>query len=382
MGGTFDQRFVRVRDAFERGFLEDGELGASVAVMIDGELVVDLHAGHMDKAKTRPWTADTIANVFSVTKAWTSTMAHRLVDQGKLDLDEHVAHYWPEFAVSGKETIRVIDLLDHRAGLPAIRDLLPPEALFDWSAMTTALANETPWWQPGTKHGYHAVTFGWLVGEIIRRVSGKSPGAYFSEEIAIPLGIDAHIGLAEKEDVRCTELRFMKRDSGAGTTFIESLMADPSGMRARAFTNPPSLITRQIEQTRAWRGAQLPAVNGHTNARALARFYGALARDGELDGVRVLEKDSIDRLRVERSRGADAILGIETRFGYGFMLSLPESAFGPNEGAFGHPGLGGSVGFADPKARIGFGYVTNMLGSSMLIDPRAARLISALYASL
>lgn len=380
--GAFDERLARVHETFERGFTDHGELGASVAVMIDGKLAMDLHAGFMDKAKTRPWTADTLANVFSVTKAWTATMAHRLVDQGKLDLDTPVASYWPEFAANGKERIVVHSLLDHRAGLPAIRDLLPPEALFDWNAMTTALANEAPWWDPGTKHGYHAVTYGWLVGEVIARVSGKSPGAYFSEEIAIPLGLDAHIGLAEKEDVRCTDLRFMRRDPNAGPSFAERLMADPEGMAARAFSNPPALVIPQIAQTRAWRGAEIPSANGHTTARALARFYGSLARGGELDGVRVLSPNAIDRLRQERSRGHDAVLGIETRFGSGFMLSLPQASFGPNEGAFGHPGMGGSLGFADPKMRVGFGYVTNMLGSSLQIDPRAARLIDALYASL
>lgn len=386
--GHVDARFARVREVFEASFApsagSERERGASVAVVIDGKLVVDLHGGFMDKAQAQPWTDDTIANVWSVTKAWTSTMALRLVDQGKLDLDRPVASYWPELGRHGKGDLRVRELLAHRAGLPAIRDLLPPEALFDWEAMTSALANETPWWPPGTKHGYHAVTFGWLVGELIRRVSGKSPGTFFRDEIAGPLGIAHHamMGFGPEEDPRCAELRFSKRDPNGPPTLVDKLMAAPESMAARAFSNPPALVIPHIALSRAWRGAELPAINGHTNARALARFYGALARRGEIDGVRVLSSTLATELAKEHSVGHDAILDVETRFGLGFMLNLPHASFGPNEGCFGHPGMGGSVGCANPEARVGFGYVTNMLGVHILVDPRASRLIDAVYASL
>lgn len=382
MHGTVDGRFSRVRDVFAEGFASHGELGAAVAVTLDGELVVDLWEGFADRAKTRPWNESTLANLFSVTKAWTAVCALRLVDEGKLDLDRPVAAYWPEFAQGDKGTLPVRALLDHTAGLPAIRDLLPPDALFDWSAMTTALAKETPWWTPETKHGYHAVTYGWLVGEVIRRVSGKTPGAYFRDHVAGPLALDAHIGLAEAEDARCSELRFFPRDAGAPPTFAQTLMAAPESMAARAFTNPAALVMPNAALTRAWRGAELPAINGHGTARANARLYGALACGGAASGVRVLEAETITRARAERSRGEDAILGVPTRFGLGFMLTEPEASFGPNESAFGHPGVGGSLGFADPEARIGFGYVTNMLGVHIHIDPRAQRLIEALYASI
>ncbi|MDB5218290.1 MAG: hypothetical protein JWO86_6217 [Myxococcaceae bacterium] len=382
MQGTVDSRFSRVRDVFAEGFVAHRELGASVAVTLDGKLVVDLWDGFMDKAKTRPWTESTIANVFSVTKGWTAICAHRLVDQGKLDLDRPVADYWPEFAQGDKSDLRVRALLDHRAGLPAIRELLAPEALFDWSTMTAALAKETPWWTPETKHGYHAVTYGWLVGEVIRRVSGKMPGVFFRDEIAGPLGIDAHIGLDAADDARCADLRFLRREPGSSPTFAQRLMTAPESMAARAFTNPAALVMPDIALSRAWRGAELPSINGHGTARANARLYGALACGGALDGVQVLTSASIDRARTERSNGEDAILGVPTRFGLGFMLSEPEASFGPNDGAFGHPGMGGALGFADPKARIGFGYVPNMLGTHIQLDPRAMRLIDALYASL
>jgi CubicO group peptidase (beta-lactamase class C family) len=382
MHGTVDARFSRVRDVFAENFAAHGDVGAGVAVTLDGKLVVDLWDGFSDKGKTRPWTESTLANVFSVTKGWTAVCAHRLVDQGKLDLDRPVAAYWPEFAQGGKSELPVRALLDHRAGLPAIRELLPPEALFDWNAMTAALAKETPWWTPETKHGYHAVTYGWLVGEVIRRVSGKTPGAYFRDEIAGPLGLDAHIGLAAEDDARCADLRFIRRAKDASPTIAQRLMAAPESMAARAFTNPAALVMPDIALSRAWRGAELPSINGHGTARANARLYGALACGGVIDGVRVLSRESIDRARAERSNGEDAILGVPTRFGLGFMLSEPEAAFGPNEGTFGHPGMGGALGFADPAARIGFGYVPNMLGTHIQLDPRAMRLIDAVYASM
>lgn len=382
MNGKVDARFSRVRDAFAEGFASHGELGAAVAVTLDGELVVDLYEGFADRARTRPWTESTLANLFSVTKAWTAVCALRLVDEGKLDLDRPVAAYWPEFAQGDKGTLPVRALLDHTAGLPAIRDLLPPEALFDWSAMTTALAKEVPWWAPETKHGYHAVTYGWLVGELIRRASGKSPGAYFRDHVAGPLALDAHIGLAEAEDARCSELRFLPRGPHAPPTFAQRLMSAPESMAARAFTNPAALVMPNVALSRAWRGAELPAINGHGTARANARLYGVLAGGGAAGGVRLLEPGTLARARTERSRGVDAILGVPTRFGLGFMLTEPEASFGPNESAFGHPGLGGSLGFADPEARIGFGYVTNMLGVHLHVDPRAQRLIEAVYASL
>ncbi len=373
--GDVDPRFSRVRDALAECFSMN-ELGAAVAVVVDGRLVVDLCAGHTDGARSKPWTQDTLVNVFSTTKGWTSACVHRLVDQGRLDLDRPVAHYWPGFAQADKGRILVRSLLDHRAGLPAVRTPLPPEALYDWRAMTSALAAETPWWEPDTQHGYHAITFGWLLGELIRRVTGKTPGRYFREEIAGPLGLDAHIGLAEIDHARCAELRPARRDPEQGRTLFERIAAEPESMTARAFTNPITIALPQSFASREWRAAELPSVNGHATARAVAGLYGAIAAG------RLLSRESVERAGTETSYGEDAVLGVTTRFGLGYMLSQPGEAFGPSPGSFGHPGAGGSVGFADPSLRLGFGYVTNRMGTRILLDPRAKLLIDAVYASL
>jgi CubicO group peptidase (beta-lactamase class C family) len=382
LDGECSPRFSRVREVFAASLAAGVELGAAVAVTKDGAPVVGLWGGFTDKARTRPWEADTLVNVYSTTKGLLAACAHRLVDQGKLDMYAPVARYWPEFAQAGKGGITVGMLLDHRAGLPAVRETQPPEALFSWEAMTTALAAETPWWEPGTKHGYHPFTFGWLVGEVVHRAAGKMPGRYFADEIAGPLGLDAHIGLAEADDARCSDVRSAPRDPAMGTTLFERLMAEPESMATRAFTNPVSMVLPGTVTSRAWRGAEIPAANAHVTASAVARFYGALARGGEVDGVRVLSEQAIARCLAERTRGLDLVLDVETRFSLGYMLSVPGAMFGPNSRVFGHPGAGGSVGFADVDARIGFAYVTNRMGAHLQIDPRATALIDAVYASL
>ncbi len=381
ISGTCDARFARIRDAFAENFATRGDLGGAVAITLDGAPVVDLWGGHVDKERATLWQKDTLVNVFSTTKGWVAACLHRLCDQGKVDLDAPVAKYWPEFAAAGKESVKVGWLLDHKAGLPALREQLPPEALFDWGTMTRALAAESPWWEPGTQHGYHAFTFGWLVGEVIHRASGKTPGRYWKDEIAAPLGLDAHIGIAESEDARIADLRPGRRDPSEGPSLIQRIMDEPTSMTARAFTNPPTLVMPGVTSSRAWRGAELPSVNGHATASALARFYGALAC-GELDGVRVLSPETIEVCGRERSYGEDAILGVTTRFSAGYMLSQPGNTFGPNEGSFGHPGAGGSVGFADPKARLSFGYTTCRMGTQILLDPRVTALIEATYTCL
>jgi len=204
--GSCDARFRRVREVFAEQAANPEELGAAVAVTIEGHSVVDLFAGTADAARTRPWTGDTLVNLFSTTKGMTALCAHRLADQGKLDLDAPVARYWPEFAQADKDRIPVRWLLDHSAGLPAVEAPLPPQALYDWTAMTEALAAQAPWWEPGTQHGYHAMSFGWLVGEVVRRVSGKSLGQTFRDEIAGPLGADFAIGAPPELDARIAEL--------------------------------------------------------------------------------------------------------------------------------------------------------------------------------
>jgi CubicO group peptidase (beta-lactamase class C family) len=381
-GGACDVRFGRVREAFAENFAWHGEVGAAVAVTVDGRPVVDLWAGHADAARTRPWVRDTIVNVASATKGPTAICAHHLADRGLLDLEAPVAAYWPEFAQAGKAAIPVHLLLSHRAGLPAIGTPLPTEALYDWDTMTRALAAQAPWWEPGTRHGYHAFTFGWLVGEVVRRITGKSLGQYWRDEVAQPLGIDCHIGLAAEHDARVSQFIPVPPPPDGQPDLEEELLNSAGPMVQKALNNPPKTVADM--NTRSWRAAQIPAGNAHTNARALARVYGALACGGEVDGVRVLSPDSIERARAEQGSGPDAVLfGLPTRFALGFSLPPEGAGFGSSGGsAFGCPGAGGSIGFADPGARIGFGYTMNQMQAGIGVDPRPLRIIDALYASL
>jgi CubicO group peptidase (beta-lactamase class C family) len=354
-----DERFSRVREAFEATFHDPRALGAAVAVIVDGKVVVDLWGGFADGRRTRAWQRETVMNVWSVTKGFTSMCVHRLIATGQLDVDAPVARYWPEFASAGKEAITVRALLNHRAGLPGIRAMLPSEALFDWTTMTDALAAEEPWWPPDTQHGYHATTFGWLVGEVIRRITNKTVARYFREEIA--RDANAYIGLPAELDDRAAELR---QSPHPGTpTLFDRIMAAPESMVARAFANPLASVPN-VTATREWRAAELPAMNGHADARSIAQLYDR----------------AMDLNIVEGSNGMDAVLEVPTRFGLGFMMS--QGDFSPSARAFGHPGMGGSLGFADPDARVAFGFIANRMGSSILLDSRATALIRVVYASL
>ena len=380
--GTCDPKFNRVKDVFAENFEKRNEVGAAAAVMLDGKSVVDIWAGHADKEKTKPWTRDTLVNVYSTTKGITAICAHRLADKGLLDIDAPVAKYWPEFAQAGKDKLPVRFLLSHRAGLPAVRKILDDNALFNWTTMTTALAEQEPWWKPGTAHGYHAVTFGYLVGEVIRRITGKSPGTYLRDELAGPLDLDFHIGLDAKHDARVAGLIPAAPPGPGEPNMFAEMMKNPESAGAKAFMNPPVLTKPGLVNSREWRAAEIPAANGHGTARSLARLYGALARGGELDGVRVMSKDEVANCSIEQSNGPDALLIINTRFSLGFMMSQPGASLGPNPKSFGHPGAGGSLGYADPDAKIGFGYTMNKMQNSLLIDARPLALIDAVYASM
>lgn len=382
--GECDPRFRAVRDTFLENFRDRDEVGAAVAVTVDGRVVADLWGGFADQSRTQPWERDTIANVYSTTKGMTAICAHRLVEEGRLELDAPVARYWPEFAQGGKEEIPVRWLLCHRSGLPAVKAPLPNEALYDWTAMTDALAAQEPWWTPGTQHGYHAVTYGWLVGEVVRRITGKSLGTYFRETIAGPLGADVQIGLPAAEHARCAEMSMLPPPSpeNNGFSLAMAILSDMEGMAARAFMNPMSLAAGP--NVAEWRSAEIPAANGHATARGLARVYAALANGGAVDGTHVLSPTSIGRCHAEQSQGPDLVLQLSTRFGLGFMLTqdMDGGRFGPNPRGFGHPGAGGSIGLADPDARVSFGYVMNRMGPHILIDPRATALIDAVYSAL
>ncbi len=381
--GQCDPKFHRVKEVFEEHVETGKELGAGVAVMIGGRPVVDLWGGYADPQRMRPWERATLVNVYSTTKGATAVCVHRLVDQGLLDLDEKVSKYWPEFGQRGKEDIPVRLLLCHRAGLPAVDKPLPPEAIFDWETMTRAIAEQQPCWEPGTKHGYHARTYGWLLGEVVRRVTGKSVGTYFREEIAGPLGLDFHIGLPGSEHGRVAFIKMVPPPPpDAYPNLMKIMQTQPESLTAKAFLNPPIHLIHNAANTPEWRRTELPSSNGHATARAIARLYAALAAGGTLDGIKVLSPETVERARSQHSRGPDQVLITETRFGLGFMLPVSGARMGPNDRAFGHPGLGGSLGFADPEAEVGFGYVMNNSGSAILVDPRPAALIDALYGCL
>jgi CubicO group peptidase (beta-lactamase class C family) len=378
--GQCDARFKRVREVFEASFASGAELGAGLCIYLDGRPVVDLWGGFADPAKTRPWRRDTLANVYSTTKGITALCAHQLIERGEIDLDAPVARYWPEFASAHKADLPVRHLLSHQAGLAGIAEPLAPEDLYDWKRMTRALEAQEPWWKPGTAHGYHALTYGWLVGEVIRRVTGMSVGRYVREHVAAPLGAEFWIGLPEELDARTADLT-QGPISTSGPNLMEIVAQEPEGLVAKVFGNPP--IFALSPNSRAWRAAELPAANGHTTAPALARIYGALGNGGELDGTRLLGREAVDAARVEQAYGRDLVLPLVTRMALGFMLGPAEEPLGPNPRSFGHGGAGGSLGMADPEARLGFGYVMNLMHTGLwLVDPRPHALLDALYSCL
>lgn len=369
--GHCDPRFTPVADAFSALFEDSQERGAALCIQVGGQTLVDLWAGSAGKEPGQDWQADTLLNLFSCTKTFAAVAALQLVGEGKLELDAPVARYWPEFAQAGKQAITVRQLLCHRAGLPAIREALAPEALYDWSTMTAALAAETPWWTPGAEHGYAPITYGWLVGEVIRRVDGREPGTAIVARTAEPLGLDFHIGLDDAEFHRVAHIARAKGNLGdaAAQRLLKTMMTEPMALSTRAFTNPPSVLTSTNKPE--WRRMSQPAANGHGNARSLAGFYSGLLRGTLLD----------EALRAELTRehavGEDRTLLTCTRFGLGTMLDQPDVAnatYGLGPRAFGHPGAGGSIGFADPERELAFGFVTNTLGPYVLMDPRAQRL--------
>lgn len=377
--GHFELQFEAVREAFAALFDNPQERGAALCIQIGGETVVDLWAGTADKDGAQAWHSDTILNLFSCTKTFTAVTALQLVAEGKLALDVPVAQYWPEFAAAGKQSITLRHLLSHQAGLPALRDLLPPEALYDWPRMTAALAAETPWWSPGTGHGYAAITYGWLVGELLRRADHRGPGESIMARVARPLGLDFHVGLPDEEFHRVAHIARGKGNVGdeAAQRLLQVTMREPEAMATRAFTNPPSVLTSTNKPE--WRRMEQPAANGHGNARSLAGFYAGL-----LDGS-LLEPDLLAELTREHSLGMDKTLMTPTRFGLGCMLDQPKVAnatFGLGAGAFGHPGAGGSVGFADPEHDVAVGFAVNTLGPYVLMDPRAQHLVRVLRACL
>ena len=375
--GECAPRFTAVREAFAANFTSGREVGASFAASVDGRLVVDLWGGHADAARTRPWERETIVNVWSVTKAMTALSAHLLVDRGLLDVNAPVAEYWPEFAQAGKGAIPVRHLLAHQAGLAAIRAPLPRDAFYDWSCMTTALAAEAPWWEPGSASGYHALTFGFLVGEIVRRITGRTLGTFLRDEVTRPLGADFHIGLPESEDGRVAEM--IPPTASEAAAAGPQAQIDPESMLGKLMRNP--LVTPPMANQLAWRRAEVPAANGHGNARSVVRVLSALACGGTLDGERVMGAETIARAIEPQWSGRDLVLNIPMRWALGFMRSSSVLSLGPNPRAFGHGGWGGSLGIADPDGRVAWAYVMNKMSPGTTGDWRAAGMLAALYAA-
>lgn len=376
--GLCDARFAAVRDAFATNLTTRGDVGAAVAVWVGGRPVVDLWGGWADAARSRPWRRDTLVNFFSVGKGLSALCALQLVERGALALDEPVARRWPAFAAAGKDAITLRQVLAHRAGVPALRAPLPDGAMLDWSRMTAALEAEAPWWAPGTAHGYHVNTFGYLVGELVRRAGGRTLGTWLRERIAGPLGADVHVGLPAAEHHRVAEFLW---PADARPTPPAHFDDDTARMRWNTYWNPIGLSGAGWVNRAAWRAAELPSTNGHGSARGIARVYAALAAGGRIDGVHVLDADLLRAAAAETSAGDDLILGRPSRFGLGFQLTQPERPLGPNPGAFGHFGSGGSLGFCDPEAGVAFGYVMNDLGPRWQ-NPRNRALMGAVYESL
>ncbi|MFF2510654.1 serine hydrolase domain-containing protein [Streptomyces sp. NPDC058086] len=379
--GHCDARFAAVRTAFEENFQGRDELGAAVTVTLDGETVVDLWGGWADAARTRPWERDTLVNVWSTSKGPTSLCAHILADRGLLDFDAPVAAYWPEFAAAGKESVLVRHLLSHRAGLAGLREPHDLAQLCDWELTVERLAAQEPWWEPGTRSGYHALTFGHLVGEVVRRVSGLRPGAFLEREVTGPLGVDFTIGLPEKEADRAAELVHPPVASSSEQAAIFAQLAPAA---VAALTNP--LVGATEANTAGWRAAEIPAANGHGTARAVAALYGIFAGRGAYGSRQVLSPEAAERVREGQGSCRDLVLGAgfehETEAGLGLWLSGPNGSYGPNPRAFGHDGFGGSCGLADPESGLSLGYVMNRMGPHIADDPRKMALVDALYSAL
>ncbi len=379
--------FRPLLDAFVENFESDDELGASLAIEIAGETVVDVWGGVADARTMRPWQRDTIGVVFSNTKAATALCVHLLQDEGLLDIDQPVSHYWPEFAQQGKGDVTVRMLLDHSAGLPALRDALPDGAAFDWGQMTERLAAEAPFWRPGTSVGYHGLTFGWLVGEVVRRVSEVSLGRFFRQRVAEPLGMDFWIGLPEAEEPRVAPIVPAPPAPQPRNRFEQAVGSDPQSISARYFRNTGGWRPSGFN-SRTGHAAEIGAAGGIANARALARMYSALAQGGEYAGRRLLGRDTLMRAaEVSSATNEDLCLLVPTRFAAGFMRSMNNQRRGMDSAsfgrdAFGHVGAGGSLGFAAPSHQLGFGYSMNRMGPGVLLNSRAERLLSALYAIL
>jgi CubicO group peptidase (beta-lactamase class C family) len=375
--GTFDERFAGVRDVLSANLDRGADVGASVCVVHDGRTVVDIWGGTIDDAGT-PWAEDTIINVWSTTKTMTALTALLLADRGELDLHQRVAHYWPEFAANGKGDIEVRHLLGHTAGLSGWQEPMTEADVCDWDKATSLLAAQAPWWEPGTASGYHALTQGFLVGEVIRRASGGTTvGELFAKELAGPLGADLHIGTGAEHDHRVARVIPPENPSLVGTALGE---VDPDSILVRTLTNPPLLA--EWSWTDAWRRAEIPAANGHGNARSVARVQSVLSHSGEVDGARLLSPAGCDAVFEQQSRGTDHVFQAPMTFGMGYGISTPEMPIGPNQRTCFWGGWGGSVVVNDLDNRLTIAYVMNRMGEGTTGDDRGLGVVFAAYGAV
>lgn len=371
--GFVEKGFEPVQRAFAANFERHGEVGAACCVHLHGRVVVDIWGGVTTAGGSEPYTGDTLQMVLSSTKGAVAICAHMLAQEGQLDFDAPVVQYWPEFAAERKDQIPVRWLFSHRAGLAAIDRPLGLDDVLEWEPVIEALAAQRPNWEPGTTHGYHVGTFGWLAGEIIRRVSGLTPGNFFAERVARPLGLEFWIGLPGDLNARVApQIPTPPTAPGAEPDIFAARLMDPTSLVHRAFSNP--MLSPAVFNDPAFRAAEVPAANGIGTARSLSRMYAACI--GEIDGIRLLKADTLERATQTQSRGEDLVLGYETRYGTGFQLSFP---FRPmaGDGSFGHYGMGGSVGFAHKELGFSFGYAMNQMLRSGRADPRTSGLIEA-----
>jgi CubicO group peptidase (beta-lactamase class C family) len=372
--GSAEPGWGPVADAFVRNFTDGGDVGAAVCCYVEGAPVIDLWAGAADPERPRPWAQDTVANIFSCTKGLMATLVNQLIQEGTVDPDVALAHYWPEFVAKGKAGITVRQVLSHQAGLAAIDGTFTLDEALSWTPVVDALAAQAPGWDPGTRHGYHLRSFGWLTGELVRRVTGLTPDQAWRQRVADPLGLSLWIGMPEAEQHRCARLL-----PPTGPPMDLDALLGPDSLTARAFTGPSGLFHYDdMWNTEQLRSAVIPSSGGISDARSLARTYAACV--ATVDGVRLLDPATAAAAALPQASGTDAVLLSPTAFGLGYMvgLSLPPEA-GPR--AFGHGGAGGSLGYADPAVGLGFGYVMNQ----MRMDPddrRSLDLAAAVHAVL
>jgi CubicO group peptidase (beta-lactamase class C family) len=371
--GQCDPAFGRVRDAFARNFAEHQEVGAAVCVYSRGKPVVDLWAGVADPQTGRPWERDTLVCMMSVGKSVCALAVLMLVDRGVIDLAKPVAHYWPGFAQAGKAGITVRTLLSAQAAL-LYADHAPAGAAYDWEAMIRALELQAPEWEPGTRGAYHSMTFGLLLGELVRRADGRPIRQFVAEEIAAPLGIDYWFGLDDATLARVADIV-----PNLGNVTLQQ-SGDPSTKLGRAWRVQPRPTTTHYRNTLEFRRAVFPSANGHSNARSVARLYAMLANFGTLDGVRMLSPETVEIARTESWHGICGMTDRLFRYGVGFFLNLPPLLpFGPNPRAFGHPGAGGAIGVADPEAQLAFSYSPNRMCEGAGVGERCLALVEAVF---